>query len=205
MKIDNFFPTPISQVKLFRNVNKDEIDFINDQRKYVSQNIGNFSSINTYILNTPELQEVKEMLTLLVNQYFKTVFDNEPGTELYITNSWVNWTDNGGYHHIHKHTNSLVSGVLYIQTSQDDEIDFINPNKFLGNINIKPIQTTLWNKEHWSYNANENNVILFPSTLEHGVNQRPHTCYGTRISLSFNTWVKGRVGDARACNELIIE
>ena len=202
MKIDNFFPIPISEVKLFRNVNKSEIDFINNQRKYVAQNTGNFSSLDTCILNTPELKEVKEMLTLLVNDYFKTVFDNGPETELYITNSWVNWTYNGGYHHTHKHTNSLVSGVLYIQTSQDDEIDFINPNKFLGNINIKPIQTTPWTKESWSYNAIENNVLLFPSTLEHGVNERPHTSYGTRISLSFNTWFKGRIGDTRACNGL---
>ena len=205
MKIDNFFPIPISEVSLFRNVNKSEIDFINNERKYVSQNIGNFSSVDTYILNRYELKDVREMLTLLVNEYFKTVFDNGPETELYITNSWVNWTDNGGYHHIHKHTNSLISGVLYIQTSQDDGIDFINPNKFLGNINIKPIQTTIWNKGSWSYSANENNVILFPSILEHGVNERPHTNHGTRISLSFNTWFKGKIGDPRACNELVMK
>ena len=202
MKIDGFFPIPVSYNKIPRELNKNETDFINNQRKNAISNTGNLVSKNKYILDAHELQDLKSILTKHVNEYFKIVFEPEKNVELYITNSWLNWTENDEFHHIHTHPNSLISGVLYVETVHSDSINFFNPNNILGNINIKTIETGKWSCEKWRCPVNKNHVLLFPSTLRHNVDHRCWSRDGTRISLAFNTWFKGFIGDPSGSNML---
>ena len=62
----------------------------------------------------------------------------------------------------------------------------------------------LWNSSQWKVPVNNNKLILFPSWLEHRVesNEKAIT---TRISISFNTFVKGTFGAASSLNELILK
>ena len=202
MKIDGFFPIPVSYNKIPRDLNKNEIDFINNQRKNAISNTGNLVSFNKHILDTDELRDLKCILTKHINEYFKIVFEPEKNVELYITNSWLNWTENDEFHHIHNHPNSLISGVIYVETAPSDSINFFNPNDILGNINIKTIETGKWICEKWRCPVNKNHVLLFPSTLRHNVDQRCWSRDGTRISLAFNTWFKGFIGDPSGANML---
>ena len=48
--------------------------------------------------------------------------------DFYITQSWINITKPDEFHHEHFHTNSIISGVFYISTEEDDAITFSNPN-----------------------------------------------------------------------------
>jgi uncharacterized protein (TIGR02466 family) len=193
MEIKHFFPIPVSYVKMLRNLDKNEIDFINNQKKLSKKNGGNLISENKYILDSHELCDLKQNITDVMNEYFKNVFEPKKGVELYITNSWLNWTENDQFHHRHCHPNSLVSGVFYINTSSSDEITFFNPNKILGNININSPEKGIFSTQTWSFGVNKNHLLLFPSTLEHGVDERPPS-NNTRLSLSFNTWFKGEIG-----------
>ena len=46
-------------------------------------------------------------------------------TTCYVTQSWLNWTEPGGFHHSHYHPNSFISGVFYINANgSSDRIDF---------------------------------------------------------------------------------
>ena len=68
---------------------------------------------------------------------------------------------------------------------------------------VEPKEFNIWNSGTWSFNTNHNMLILFPSWLEHGVEQNEKATTN-RISLAFNTFVKGTIGMADALNELIL-
>ena len=203
MKIESFFPIPVSFNKIPRDLNKNEINFIHNERKRAVKNPGNLVSLNKYILDTHELKDLKSILTNHINEYFKTVFEPEKNVELYITNSWLNWNENGDFHHLHRHPNSLISGVIYIETVSGDSINFFNPNDLLGNIKINTTGGTgKWTCEEWKCPVDKNYVMLFPSTLKHRVDSRRCLCNNTRISLAFNTWFKGIIGSRETADAL---
>ena len=58
----------------------------------------------------------------------------------------------------------------------------------------------MFNSLTWSYPAEKGKLILFPSTIKHDVSTQQEE--GTRISLAFNVWVKGKIGIYTEANEL---
>jgi uncharacterized protein (TIGR02466 family) len=199
MRIEHFFPTPLGINRIDEALNKKIIEFIKiKQLKFIKNAGGGGNSISSdfYILDNDELSDIKKVLTDSVNEYFKEIVNPGKDVELYITNSWINVNKNGESHHPHKHPNSIVSTVLYIDTSEGDTITFMNPyTNIFGNLNLgSKTSTTIWDSNEWIIPTKNNLLVMFPSTLSHGVSARPNTCTGTRISLSFNTWVKGTIG-----------
>ena len=60
-----------------------------------------------------------------VNAYFEKIYSPTTDCSVYITQSWINYTEEKQRHHIHLHGNSLISGVLYINADIDfDSITF---------------------------------------------------------------------------------
>ena len=116
----------------------------------------------------------------------------------------MNYTEDKQYHHQHDHSNSIISGVLYIDA--DEMTDNITFHKNIYNsspyIKIEPSQYNLYNSENWSVSVQKQKLILFPSTLKHSVSNL--TSNKTRISLSFNVFVKGTVGSTEFKNFLKI-
>jgi uncharacterized protein (TIGR02466 family) len=199
MRIEQFFPTPLGINRIDEALNKKILEFIKiKQLKFIKNAGGGGNSISSdfYILDNDELSDIKKVLTDSVNEYFKEIVNPGKDVELYITNSWINVNKNGESHHPHKHPNSIVSTVLYIDTSEGDTITFMNPyTNMFGNLNLgSKTSTTIWDSNQWIIPTKNNLLFMFPSTLSHGVNARPNTCTGTRISLSFNTWLKGTIG-----------
>jgi uncharacterized protein (TIGR02466 family) len=200
MHIQPFFPTPIGIIRIDEAVNKKILELIKIKQLKFRKNTGsggNSISSDLHILDNDELSDIKKVLTDSVNEYLKEIVHSGKDVELYITNSWINMNKNGESHHPHKHQNSIVSGVLYIDTCEEDTITFMNPNiKMFGNLDLgSKTSTTIWDSNEWNLSAMVNTLIMFPSSLPHDVKPRPNTCKGTRISLSFNTWFKGTIGD----------
>ena len=187
MGIAKLFSTPIGLMQMDKVLNKKILAFVNSKEmKFMRNNGGNSIGIDENFLDNDELSDVKQLLTDSVNEYFKEAVNPNKDTKLYITISWLNVSQNGESHHVHHHQNSIVSGVLYIDTHEEDKISFINPRyDMFGNFNFS---------QDWIFPATTDRLILFPSTLKHSVPPRPNTCKGTRISLSFNTWIKGVIG-----------
>ena len=67
-------------------------------------------------------------------------------------------------------------------------------------IKIAPREWNPFNSFEWSFPMKTGNIILFPSSLNHGVKQKEGK--NTRVSLSFNTFVKGVLGKAEQATEL---
>jgi uncharacterized protein (TIGR02466 family) len=200
-KIELIFPTSIAFDKLQRQFTNTELEFINKNSNNVYKNAGNTISNDNYILNNPELIDLKKFIVQCANNYMKTIYKPKNNIEVYVTQSWLNYNSNGEFHHIHHHPNSFLSGVLYINANlEKDTIDFYN-----GNYNQFEIASTsydVYNAKRWTFSVESGDIIIFPSSLTHGVQEIEHK--DTRISLAFNTFLKGTLGNNVSLNELII-
>jgi uncharacterized protein (TIGR02466 family) len=110
---------------------------------------------------------------------------------LYITQSWANYTEQGQFHHKHAHPNSFISGVFYVQSDNaKDRIYFYKDG--YSQLKVPPKEWNLYNSDSWWFEAITGRLVLFPSSLTHMVVAVESE--KTRVSLSFNTFLKGYVG-----------
>jgi uncharacterized protein (TIGR02466 family) len=199
--INGIFPTPIYISKLNRDLNKEELFFIDKTKLDVYKNQGNITSNDNYILNNKEFKNLKLDLDLKIQDYFDKVILPANNITPYITQSWLNYTETNQYHHKHQHPNSLISGVFYINCHEEhDKIKFFNDNYKTIKLEIK--DWNMWNSESWWFPVKTGDIILFPSSLTHMVETKQGD--NTRISLAFNVFIKGTFGDNKALTELTL-
>jgi uncharacterized protein (TIGR02466 family) len=197
--INGIFPTPIYISKLDRELTPLELKFVDKNKKDFYKNDGNITSNNNYILNEKPFANIKKELDLKVQDYFDKVISPANNITPYITQSWLNYTETNQYHHKHAHPNSLVSGVFYINCHEEhDKIKFFNDNYKTIKLEVK--DWNMWNSESWWFSVKTGDVILFPSSLIHMVETKEGD--NTRISLAFNVFIKGTVGNNKNLTEL---
>jgi len=192
--IYSIFPTPIYTTKMDRGFTKQELQFVKEQKKHCTNNQGNFNTKDNYILNRKEFKNIKKYLDKCCKDYLNRIICPKNNIELYITQSWLNYTEANQYHHKHEHPNSVVSGVLYFDSDiKNDKILFTSSK---GYQQIKPeIDNTkwnLWNSGTWFFSVETGNLFMFPSSTTHQVQIKKGN--NTRISLAFNTFIKGDLG-----------
>ena len=204
-KLNGIFPCPVyivnRELELSSKENKDIEDVIMGGMK---KNVSNLSSINSYIFNS-KLKEIEQFCEQQIKIYVKEVINPKEDLDFYITQSWLNITKPGKFHHDHSHSNSMISGVFYLSVEEDDKITFADPNtKIKGLIHVDSTEYNVWNSTKWFFPINTNELILFPSWLAHEVapNKKATT---DRISISFNTFVKGILGSKTSSTELILK
>jgi uncharacterized protein (TIGR02466 family) len=197
--IHSLFPVPIYQTSLDRNFSTKENLFFNKQKNKTRKIEGNSVSLNTYILEDPCLKQLKKELLNAVDKYYINIIDAKDKINPYITQSWLNYSNKGDYHHSHEHPNSLVSGVFYIKADeQKDKITF--HKNFYSTIKLRPKNYNLWNSLSWWIPVKSGDILLFPSYLNHSVETKEDN--DIRISLAFNTFLKGSLGNNRDLSEL---
>ena len=200
--IFGIFPTPIYMSKLDRKLTSLELKFVEKNKKDTIKNLGNIFSKNTSILNEKPFLNIKKELNLRIKDYFEKVLSTTDEITPYITQSWLNYTETNQYHHKHEHPNSLVSGVFYINCHEElDKIKFFKKDLYQT---IKPgiKEWNLYNSESWFFHVKTGDIIMFPSSLTHMVENKEGT--NTRISLAFNVFIKGNVGDDLKLNQLML-
>jgi uncharacterized protein (TIGR02466 family) len=199
-EIQLLFPTPV----FFKNINteipKNELDHLDYIEKNESHlNSGNKSSTNTYILNLDIFKNLKETINSYILHYFYNILDVNKGIKPYITQSWLNFTDEERFHHIHTHTNSVISGVYYFNANIDnDNITFYR--EMYQQIKLTTNNFNIFNSNAWTLNVKTGDLILFPSHLPHGVHAKKGK--NKRISLAFNIFIKGELGEKDYLNIL---
>lgn len=190
------FPVPISIANLENAMTGAESAKVFDLE--TRRNHGNNITTNNYILDLPEFQNLKSKLQNALEIYFKKLYSNKNATP-YITQSWINYTSTNDYHHVHTHTNSIFSGVFYIQTLEQDKIYFYKDSLPVFDF-TEDKNYNLYTSLDWHFPVKNNDLIVFPSNIRHSVEQNQSDI--TRISLAFNTYVKGSVGEASGSNKL---
>jgi|TARA_R100001244_G_scaffold3172_1_gene4532 uncharacterized protein (TIGR02466 family) len=204
MPIHQLFPEPIYFATLERELTKGELKEINKQKTLTYKNVGNITSKDTYVLNNKALKNLKKDLYTKVMDYFDKVICTDNSITPYITQSWLNYTKTNEFHHMHQHPNSFVSGVFYV--AADDKVDKIvfrkppvGPDK---QIKLGIAKYNTFNSQTWFYMVKTGDIVLFPSHLSHGVDKKKET--NTRISLSFNVFFKGTIGNKIQLTELVL-
>lgn len=202
--IYNLFPVPIYKTEIERDLTKQETDFFLNQKKHCSKNEGNINTKDTYILNRKEFKNIKIFLEKHCKKYLDTVICPADEVELYITQSWLNYTEANQYHHKHEHPNSVVSGVFYLDADKEnDRIMFSSSRGYqLMKPKVNHTQYNSWNSETWWYPVKTGDLYMFPSSTTHQVETKKGD--NTRISLAFNTFYKGKIGSLKTLTELIL-
>jgi uncharacterized protein (TIGR02466 family) len=195
--IENLFPIPIGFFKYDGYV---DIDFLNTQPQ--CSNEYNTSSKDKYLLNHKQLFDLRQFIEKSIHEYFMATYCPKNDTRLKITQSWLNWTKPNQHHHKHAHPNSLISGCYYVNAHKDRDKIFFYRDAY-QQIRFPPVEWNLYNSDSWWYPVGTGDIIIFPSSLTHMV--RPVEGEDTRISLAFNTFPIGDIGDENELTALRLE
>ena len=189
MHINNLFPVAVAKFELGREFTSDEIAFIDSQPKF--KNTGNMTSNDRYVLQHWTMAKLREFVETCTDQYLKSIYAPKHDVSLRITQSWLNYTKPGEFHHKHAHPNSFLSGVFYIKATKDKDKIYFYKNEYQG-IKLPSINYNPYNSESWWLEVGAGDLMLFPSSLTHMV----ETVQGDdRVSLAFNTFPVGHLGD----------
>ena len=200
--IHGVFPCPVCFIKRNLNLTVEERGEI---RKIVKEgmynNCGNSTSNNSFIFNR-KLKKIKQFCEQQIKIYVEKVISPKEELDFYITQSWLNLTKPGQCHQMHSHANSIISGAFYIQTDVGQIIECYNKSTNHNPTMMVDRSPTDWNS-NICFNVTNNQLLLFPSWLVHGVPPNEHQTKNV-ISISFNTFVKGTLGDRKYLDELIL-
>ena len=196
LNVQPIFPIGVNHSVLDREFTKEEISFFQKCRDSTIKNSGNYSgnsfTKNTHLLDESEMETLKSELMLSVKHYAHNVLLIEETIEPYITISWINFTGKNQSHHKHYHPNSYISGVFYIDVDEKkDYITFFNGYEPAIIPSFK--ERNLFNSNSWSFEAKNKLLLLFPSYIQHEVFVKQDD--NIRISLSFNVFFKGNIGE----------
>ena len=157
----------------------------------------NRQSEDTFLLDKPEMSRVRQFIESKLKEYVVNIMGSD--SEMVITQSWVNINAKGESHHEHKHPNSVISGVWYPQIHEKlPPIQFRNSQQRDITLSIKKFNHA--NSATFLLPMKKGELIIFPSNLSHSV--PPNQSDEERISLSFNTWGKGSMGNIESLNYL---
>jgi uncharacterized protein (TIGR02466 family) len=187
----HLFPTTIISSNIGRTITKEELEIVETYRKDLHKNVGNSNSKHSYVLNK-DFPEIKKFILYGIKTYVDSVFCPKYDIEFYITQSWLNWTNPKEFHHKHEHPNSIISGVFYFNAIEGkDRITFFKES--YDRIRIEPKEWNYQNSKSWWLPIKTGDLMLFSSDTTHMVDLTESD--ETRISLAFNVFAKGYLGN----------
>jgi uncharacterized protein (TIGR02466 family) len=199
LNLYSLFPTPVAKFDLGREFSAEELDFVGSQETH--RNMGNTTSTNRYVLRDDTMAKLREFTESSVAEYLKSIYAPKHDVSLRITQSWLNYTKPGEFHHKHAHPNSFISGVLYLKAARErDKIYFYRDG--YQQIKLPTDNWNLHNSESWWFEVGTGDLMIFPSSLTHMVETVKEE---DRISLSFNTFPVGYVGEEESLTALHLE
>ena len=183
----------------FTQAEKDFIDGLE-----MAENVGNSMSVDDHILERPELQKVRQFIELQIDIYKRKVLRIKAENEIYITQSWANRSKANQHHARHSHPNSIISGVLFCSENKDKRLP---PIRFHRTNELLPLafsyeEVTDLNCGMYPFSPIYGRLMLFPSLLQHDV--ATNESDEERVTLSFNTFVRGIVGEKTHLTEVSV-
>ena len=164
------------------------------------------NSTNLHILDVIQLRELRGRIDRGIQEYMTHLGVDMERISMNITTSWVNRYSKGNSTHQHHHSNSIISGVYYLEDC--DKTAPIQFHRAPGYVNLWPNTINLPIKTHNALNIDVVTVIpkmgeliMWPSHLSHSV--PPNQSDQDRHTIAFNTFVKGTL-DPQGGSELTI-
>jgi uncharacterized protein (TIGR02466 family) len=196
-EVHKLFPTPLF-VYDDLTTTEEERNFVYNQEWYRVGADNGWLTKNHYLLNEPVLKSLKEKIQNVFEIYLHEILKVPKEMGCRITNSWTVKHSPDDWAQQHIHTNSVFSGVYYIDTNED--AGDINFHRQEHDISILPLTTrpgkfdelNEFNGEQYKVLARNNKCIIFPSSLMHSVEQNKSK--RDRYCIAFNFFPTGTWG-----------
>lgn len=195
----NLFAVPLYIGNLGRRFSEAELAFFERQLRDSHAAVANFSTNNKQLLDEPAMADIRRIAQQHLDKYLEAVFNTSNDVRLLVTQSWLTLTRKGQAHHEHTHPNSIASGVLYVNLAENDGINFYR-NRDNQWYELERKADNYYNAGKYFIRTKVEDIIIFPSNVRHGVSAV--TSEVDRISLAFNSFFSGGMGDVENSNAL---
>jgi uncharacterized protein (TIGR02466 family) len=185
----NCFPTPVLLSEKYQ-FSEHELELLRTG-PWKANRQGNKTSSSSAVLEDSGLQALKEFIKEQLSIYLHEVIGLSEDARFRITQSWTNLNPTGTSHHMHKHPNSIVSGVLFVE-GESCPLTLVRDSGIFGSFSFR-FKKGKSSLERLKIENEEGRLILFPSALRHEV--EANSSAKLRYSLAFNTFFTGECGN----------
>jgi uncharacterized protein (TIGR02466 family) len=189
MKIENIIQLPFYSFQCPDNI----LDGIKEDLNSITwiKNVTNSVSVDRQIENLSLETWFNSCLEEFRSREFSQI-----DAKITVRRIWANKTEKIQHHHKHLHGNSLISGILYLNTFQgygNTVFYYPNPWWHLQNYGGWNINDSIDKIEYtYEHTPKEGQLLLFPSHLFHST--KPSLANNIRYSIAFVSHFKGRIG-----------
>lgn len=189
MKTLDIFKTPLFTCNLdsTRHMVPKLEQYAYHQEKYESgRNVSNIGGHQTPFISLEEEPLYEELIDLLIPEIRGVVFGMNYHSEkqIVIGKCWININRKNHLNMPHIHPNTDFAGVYFIKTDSNTPIGFKNPDIIVHQYEDRYTEYHAYNTEAHIYHPKDNDFIMFPSHIEHWVDENKTDI--PRISLAFN-------------------
>ncbi|MDC3023394.1 TIGR02466 family protein [Pelagibacteraceae bacterium] len=185
------FPTPVWTINLenYKNINEQMYDYIkskkqNDDKGIYKSNVKGWHS-KDFDLNDKEIQNFIAFILPAIEQVMNDMDWEKRKQIAKINNMWAIINTGGAANLRHQHGNSTISGAYYVRAPiNSGDIVFYDPRPAPVYSHPNVVNPNLLNAQVNGINPREGALILFPSYLDHSVNENKSN--QERIVISFN-------------------
>lgn len=181
--------TLFPELLYLNEVDLKDLTFNEEDFKFVSNKF-NSTTESTDILLDEKYNDLKAQLQWHVDFYFYNVLKVVPATKIFITESWINKTVKNEFHHLHRHGNSIVSGIVYLNDAHPSGVTKFSSGKY-STLSFEYTEHNQFNAIQFGVSPKKGRLVLFPSSLHHETDL--YKGDESRLTLSFNTFVQGKI------------
>ena len=190
-----FFPTPVWTLQLdnYQSINEQMYKFIkitqSKDREGISKS--NIKGWHSKDFNMQE-NEPKNFIKFILPAIEQVITDmnwEKQKQSININNMWAIINTGGAANLRHQHGNSTISGAYYVRAPKNSgDIVFYDPRPAPVYTYPKALNPNLLNAQVNGISPKEGALVLFPSYLDHSVNE--NLSNEERIVISFNITIK---------------
>ncbi len=190
-----FFPTPVWTLQLgdYQSINEQMYKFIKNAQSKDQQGISksNIKGWHSKDFNMQE-NEPKNFIKFILPAIEQVITDmnwEKQKQSININNMWAIINIGGSANLRHQHGNSTISGAYYVRAPKNSgDIVFYDPRPAPVYTYPKAVNPNLLNAQVNGISPKEGALVLFPSYLDHSVNE--NLSNEERIVISFNITIQ---------------
>ena len=190
-----FFPTPVWTLQLdnYKSVNEEMYKFIKTTQSKDREGISksNIKGWHSKDFNMQEF-EPKNFIKFILPAIEQVIADmnwEKQKQSININNMWAIINTGGAANLRHQHGNSTISGAYYVRAPKNSgDIVFYDPRPAPVYTYPKALNPNLLNAQVNGISPKEGALVLFPSYLDHSVNE--NLSNEERIVISFNITIQ---------------
>ena len=190
-----FFPTPVWTLQLdeYQSINEQMYKFIKitqskDQQGISKSNIKGWHS-KDFNMQENEPKNFIKFILPAIEQVITDMNWEKQKQSVNINNMWAIINTGGSANLRHQHGNSTISGAYYVRAPKNSgDIVFYDPRPAPVYTYPKAVNPNLLNAQVNGISPKEGALVLFPSYLDHSVNE--NLSNEERIVISFNITIQ---------------